>query len=361
MPANSNLQFERRIAVTGGAGFIGSNLLLYLVPRHPNHLFVNLDCLTYAANLKNLALIQSSPNYRFEKIDICNAAALSACFEEHSINSVIHLAAESHVDRSIIGPSPFVQTNLVGTFNLLEQARAAHQRGLPFRFHQVSTDEVFGSLDGSGAFSEGSSYRPNSPYAATKAGADHLVRAYHRTYGLDIVMTNSSNTFGPYQFPEKLIPLTVRNAVAGQPLPLYGDGKHRRDWLYVEDHCVALDLVFHKGKSGECYVIGAGNEIENGELVRKICRMIDARLGGEPREKLMLFVADRPGHDRRYALDSSKIRDELGWRPLHTFEEGLQRTVNWYLNHGEWLEDCTSGAYRDYYATVYDQRLREVR
>lgn len=353
--------FDKRIIVTGGAGFIGSNLLLYLVPKYPDYLFINVDCLTYAANPGNLAAIESSPNYRFEKIDICNAAALGDCFERLSVNAVIHLAAESHVDRSISGPGPFVQTNVFGTFNLLEQARAALGRGVAFRFHHISTDEVFGSAPGTHLFIETDPYRPNSPYAATKAGADHLVRAYHETYGLETVISNSSNNCGPYQFPEKLIPLVIRNAVADLPIPLYGDGKQRRDWLYVADHCAALDLIFHSGKSGESYAISAGAEIDNLELVTSICRRLDKRLGGNPREAQILFVADRPGHDRRYALDASKIAHELGWKPTFTFDDALDRTITWYLANTAWVEQCTSGTYRDYYAGMYDHRIREAR
>ncbi len=354
-------QFDKRIIITGGAGFIGSNLLLYLVPRYPNYLFVNCDCLTYAANPANLAAIESSPNYQFEKLDICNTAALADCFERHAVNAVVHLAAESHVDRSIAGPSPFVQTNLIGTFNLLEHARASLGRGVALRFHHVSTDEVFGSASESQIFAEGALYAPNSPYAATKAGADHLVRAYNRTYGLDTVISNSSNNFGPYQFPEKLIPLVIRNAVAGLPIPLYGDGKHRRDWLFVIDHCRALDLVFHRGQAGESYVVSSGSELANIDLVTAICRRLDTRLGGTPREQQILFVADRLGHDRRYALDSTKIIRELGWRSSFTFDEALDKTIDWYLSNSAWVEQCTNGSYREYYSGMYDHRIREAK
>lgn len=360
-PSTQNYrQFHKRIAVTGGAGFIGSNLLLSLVPRYSDFLFVNIDCLTYAACPQNLQPIESSPNYRFEKIDICDKSAVESCFERYELTGIIHLAAETHVDRSIIGPEPFVQTNLIGTFNLLEAARRVHERGLPFRFHHVSTDEVFGSLGDEGSFTENSPYRPNSPYAATKAGGDHLVRAYHKTYGLDVVITNTCNNYGPFQFPEKLIPLVIRNAVAGEPIPVYGDGKQRRDWLFVDDHCAALDLAFHKGRSGESYGIAADCEVANIELITRVCAILDERLGGQPREKLIRHIEDRPGHDRRYAIDSAKTWQELGWRPEFTLGEGLRRTVTWYLNNRPWLEDCTSGGYREYYSTVYEKRLREA-
>lgn len=349
--------YKRKIAVTGGAGFIGSNLLLYLVPRHADYLFVNLDCLTYAGNLSNLRDVETAGNYVFQKIDIRDAKAVRECFNEHRIDGVIHLAAESHVDRSIEGPAPFIETNFSGTFNLLEAAlsRAEATSGR-FRFHHVSTDEVYGSLGATGHFSENTPYCPNSPYSASKAAGDHLVRAYHVTYGLDTVTTNCSNNFGPYQFPEKLIPLTVMNAGAGEPIPVYGDGKHIRDWLYVLDHCEALDLVFHKGASGRTYNVGGHNEIENIELVRQVCRIMDELLGGGPREKLVTFVKDRPGHDRRYAIDASLIAEELGWRPRHTLKGALSSTVKWYLDHQAWLHECMTGEYKRYYDKMYTNR-----
>lgn len=350
------VQRARKIAVTGGAGFIGSNLLLHLVPKYRDYLFVNIDSLTYAGNLTNLTEVDKAENYRFEKIDICDYRALEACFAKYEIDGVIHLAAESHVDRSITGPAAFIQSNINGTFNLLELAREAHTAGRQFRFHQVSTDEVFGSLGSEGYFTEQSRYRPNSPYSASKAAADHLVRAYHKTYGLDVVTTNCSNNYGPYQFPEKLIPLMIRNATSGKELPVYGDGRQIRDWLYVRDHCQALDLAFHKGESGETYNIGGHNEIENIELVRLLCRTLDELLGGGPREGLIRFVTDRPGHDRRYAIDPSYIRDKLGWVPEHTFETGLRSTIAWYLEHADWLQNCLSGAYLKYYDEMYGNR-----
>lgn len=347
---------DKRIAVTGGAGFIGSNLLLYLVPKYPNYGFVNIDCLTYAGNLANLRPVESAPNYRFERVDICNYEQLRVCLETNEVDAIIHLAAESHVDRSITGPAAFVNTNILGTFNLLELARKAVSAGRKFRFHQVSTDEVFGSLGESGFFVEDSPYRPNSPYSATKASADHLVRAYGETYGLNVVTTNCSNNYGPYQFPEKLIPLMIRNAIAGIPLPVYGDGKNVRDWLFVEDHCLALDLIFHQGEPGKTYNLGGHNEIANINLVTQLCRILDEMVGGEPHERLITFVKDRPGHDRRYAIDASLVDRELGWRPHYTFEEGLRNTVKWYLDHGDWLQQCISGDYQTYYKRMYDNR-----
>ena len=348
--------YQRRVAITGGAGFIGSNLLLHLVPKYSDCLFLNVDCLTYAGNLANLRAVADAENYRFEKINTCDFAALRSCFARYAVDSIIHLAAETHVDRSITGPADFVTTNIFGTFNLLELARARHEEGKAFRFHHVSSDEVFGSLGSDGFFSEDSPYRPNSPYSASKAAADHLVRAYHKTYGLDTVTTNCSNNYGPYQFPEKLIPLMIRNAISDRELPVYGDGHQIRDWLFVQDHCEALDLVFHQGRSGETYNIGGRNEIENVELVRRICRILDEILGGGPRENLIRFVKDRPGHDRRYAIDASHVQQELGWVPRHTFDQGLRLTVEWYLSNAEWLRGCTSGEYLKYYETMYLKR-----
>lgn len=347
--------FKSRIAVTGGAGFIGSNLLLRMVPKYQDYLFVNIDCLTYAGNLANLGALESASNYAFEKVNICDFQALQGLFEKYRFNGLIHLAAESHVDRSITGPSDFITTNIIGTFNLLELAREVSKTEA-FRFHHVSTDEVYGSLGESGFFVEESPYRPNSPYSASKASADHLVRAYHKTYGLDIVTTNCSNNYGPYQFPEKLIPLMIRNAIAGLPLPVYGDGGNVRDWLYVEDHCAALELVFHKGEMGRTYAIGGHNEISNIALVRLLCTTLDEFLGRGPRESLITFVEDRPGHDRRYAIDATRIKRELGWEPSCTFEDGLRRTVRWYLDNAEWLENCISGEYLQYYERMYHQR-----
>lgn len=349
-------KYEKRIAVTGGAGFIGANLLLYMLPKYQQYLFVNIDCLTYAGNLLSLKTIENDPNYRFEKIDICDYDALENCFDKYQITDIIHLAAETHVDKSITNPAGFVATNICGTFNLLEIARHRTEKKQNFRFHNVSTDEVFGSLDSSGLFTEESPYRPNSPYSATKAGADYLIRAYHKTYGLNTIVTNSANCFGPYQFPEKLIPLVIRNACAGKPIPVYGDGSNIRDWLYVEDNCRAIDLTFHNGLSGLSYNIGGRNELENIELVKKICRIIDDTLGGDPRAGLIEFVKDRPGHDRRYAIDPSFIETELGWFPQCSFDEGLKKTVQWYLNNLDWMESCINGHYLKYYEETYSNR-----
>ena len=348
--------FQRRVAVTGGAGFIGSNLLLHLASKYPEYLFVNIDSLTYAGNLKNLSSLEKCKNYVFEKLDICERTAVLKCFERYLIDGVIHLAAESHVDRSIDGPMVFVQTNVIGTANLLEAALQQRRELGRFRFLHVSTDEVYGSLGESGFFTETTPYSPNSPYSASKAAADHLVRAYHKTYGLDTVTTNCSNNYGPYQFPEKLIPLMIRNAREGLELPIYGDGMNVRDWLYVEDHCLALDLAFHRGVPGETYNVGGDNEITNIELVKLICKSMDRKLGGEPREKFISFVTDRPGHDRRYAIDATKIKTELGWAPTVSFEQGLNATINWYLDHEVWLEDCISGEYQKYYDKMYANR-----
>ncbi len=349
-------KFEKRIMVTGGAGFIGSNFLLHMIPKYSQYLFVNVDCLTYAGNLSNLVSIEKSANYKFEKINICDFERLGECFDRYKIDSIIHLAAESHVDRSIIGPAEFINTNIIGTFNLLEWARKKIENGDRFRFHHVSSDEVFGSLGETGYFTEETAYNPNSPYSASKASSDHLVRAYNKTYGLDTIISNCSNNYGPFQFPEKLIPLMIRNARAGLRLPVYGDGRNVRDWLYVEDHCRALDLIFHKGRSGEKYNIGGHNEIENIELVKLICRILDEILGGGPREKLVDFVKDRPGHDRRYAIDASLVEKEFGWKPSYGIEEGLRKTVGWYIENNKWLENCVSGEYLKYYEMMYSGR-----
>ncbi len=327
-----------KILVTGGAGFIGSAVVRLAVAR--GHPVVNLDALTYAADPRNVAEVEASPLYAFEKADICDRGALDRAFRTHAPDAVMHLAAESHVDRSIDGPGAFIETNVTGTYTLLEAARAYWQgRGSPegFRFHHVSTDEVYGSLGATGKFTETTPYDPRSPYSASKAASDHLVRAWHETYGLPVVLTNCSNNYGPYHFPEKLIPVVILNALHGAPIPVYGAGQNVRDWLYVEDHADALLLVLEKGAVGRSYNIGGENEMRNIDLVRTICRLLDARRPQDaPHDRLIEFVADRPGHDARYAIDPTRIRDELGWRPSVTVEEGLARTVDWYLSHEGW-------------------------
>lgn len=327
-----------KLLVTGGAGFIGSAVVRQAVQR--GHQVVNLDVLTYAACLENVASVSSSPLYSFEKADIRDRAALDRIFATHSPDAVMHLAAESHVDRSIDGPADFIETNVTGTFTLLEASRAYwHRRGRPqdFRFHHISTDEVFGSLGASGKFTEDTAYDPRSPYSASKAASDHLVRAWHETYGLPIVLTNCSNNYGPFHFPEKLIPVVILNALAGKPIPVYGTGENVRDWLFVEDHADALLTVLERGPVGRSYNIGGENEARNIDLIRMICGILDEmHPQGAPHHRLITFVADRPGHDLRYAIDPSRIRTELGWRPSVTLEQGLQRTVSWYLDNEAW-------------------------
>ncbi|MPQ94292.1 dTDP-glucose 4,6-dehydratase [Thioclava sp. JE_KL1] len=327
-----------KILVTGGAGFIGSAVVRLAVSR--GHEVVNLDALTYAACLENVAPVADSPLYAFEKADIRDPEALTAIFARHKPDAVMHLAAESHVDRSIDGPGAFIETNVMGTYNMLQAARAYWEgEGRPesFRFHHISTDEVYGTLGPTGQFTEETPYAPNSPYSASKAGSDHLVRAWHETYGLPVVLTNCSNNYGPYHFPEKLIPVVILNALAGKPLPIYGDGSNVRDWLYVEDHADALLLVLEKGALGRSYNIGGENERSNLELVQTICTILDKlRPGDAPYADLITFVTDRPGHDARYAIDPTRIREELGWRPSVTVEEGLERTVRWYLENKVW-------------------------
>ncbi len=349
------------ILVTGGAGFIGSNLLRHVVRARPGDRFVNLDRLTYAGNLANLAEIEDAPNYRFVQGDICDGQLLAALFEDEAIGGVIHLAAESHVDRSILGPGEFVRTNVQETLALLEAARAAWaRRGTAGRFHHVSTDEVYGSLGDTGLFTEDTPYSPNSPYSASKAASDHLVRAWHHTYGMDTVITNCSNNYGPWQFPEKLIPVMICKARDGEPLPVYGDGGNVRDWLHVQDHCEAIDLAFREGRAGRTYNVGGDNEWRNIDIVHAICDAVDERLGAQPqgpRRRLVTFVGDRPGHDRRYAIDASRMRGELGWTPRYTFERGLRETVGWYLDAGEWLAACMDGSYREYFERNYANKM----
>ncbi len=351
------------VFVTGGAGFIGSALIRLLVTEGKYHV-VNIDKLTYAGNLESLASVSKLPNYSFHQTDICDRATLDQLFAKYSPVGTIHLAAESHVDRSIHGPGDFIQTNINGTFTLLEAARA-HWMSLDgekksgFRFHHVSTDEVFGSLGDSGLFTEENAYQPNSPYSASKAASDHLVRAWHHTYGLPTIMTNCSNNYGPYQFPEKLIPLMIHNAVSGKPLPIYGRGDNVRDWLYVDDHARALSLVFEHSPVGETWNIGGNNEKTNLEVVDTLCQLLDRhrpRTDGLSYAVQKTNVADRPGHDKRYAIDATKIQRELGWQPLETFETGLEKTVRWYLDNPEWVAHVVSGEYRNWMARNYTDR-----
>lgn len=352
---------EDLILVTGGAGFIGSNFVLQWIAEETTRV-VNFDKLTYAGNLNNLRAVETSVRYRFEQGDIVDREFVSALLQRHQPRAIVHFAAESHVDRSIHGPDDFVRTNVNGTFSLLEEVRAywsalAESHRGAFRFLHVSTDEVYGSLGPDDpAFSETTPYAPNSPYSASKAASDHLVRAYHHTYGLPVLTTNCSNNYGPYQFPEKLIPLMILNACAGKPLPVYGDGKNVRDWLFVEDHCRAIRTVLSTGRTGETYNIGGRSEKRNLEIIGTVCAMLDQLRPNDavvPHEKLVTFVKDRPGHDRRYAMDTRKIERELNWHPRETFESGIQKTVRWYLEHEDWVRDVTSGSYRQWIAKNY--------
>ena len=346
----------KRILVTGGAGFIGSHLLLRMVNHYPDYHFVNVDLLTYAGNLENISSIEQAPNYHFRRLDIQDGPAMQALFAEFDFDGVIHLAAESHVDRSIANPTAFILTNVLGTVTLLNAAKHHWAGNFDGKlFYHVSTDEVYGSLGAEGLFSETTPYDPRSPYSASKASSDHFVRAYQHTYGLPIVISNCSNNYGPLQFPEKLIPLMINNLRLQKPLPVYGDGSNVRDWLWVEDHCSAIDLIFHKGRVGETYNIGGYNERTNLELVHSLCDLSDELLGraaGSGREQIT-FVRDRPGHDQRYAIDSSKLQAELGWTPTVSVEEGLRKTIQWYLNNQDWMDQVTSGAYREYYKKMY--------
>lgn len=353
------MSHERNILITGGAGFIGSHVVRRFVTRYPQNLIINLDALTYAGNLENLRDIEQAPNYVFVRADIRDAGALERVFAEHAIDGVVHLAAESHVDRSISDPMAFVTTNVIGTVTLLNAAREAWKGDLTGkRFYHVSTDEVYGSLHDGGFFTEETAYDPQSPYSASKAASDHFVRAYGNTYKLPFVLSNCSNNYGSHHFPEKLIPLMINNIRLRKPLPVYGRGENVRDWLWVEDHAAAIDVIFHGGKDGETYNIGGHNEWRNIDLVHLLCRIMDRKLDRAEGEsaKLITYVTDRAGHDLRYAIDASKIEEELGWRPSITFEEGLERTVDWYLANEAWLEHVTSGAYRSYYDQQYARR-----
>jgi dTDP-glucose 4,6-dehydratase len=351
-----NYKLMKKILITGGAGFIGSHVVRRFVTKYPDYHIYNLDALTYAGNLENIADIQDTPNYSFVKGDIVDADFIDELFTKHQFDGVLHLAAESHVDRSITDPLSFVKTNVIGTMNLLNAAKKIWANDISGkRFYHISTDEVYGSLGAEGLFTETTAYDPNSPYSASKASSDHFVRAYGETYGLPYVITNCSNNYGPNHFPEKLIPLFINNIIEKKPLPVYGDGKYTRDWLFVEDHAVAIDLVFHEGKNHDTYNIGGFNEWQNIDLVKLLCELMDQKLGrtaGESAE-LITYVKDRPGHDLRYAIDASKINTELGWKPSVTFEQGLARTIDWYLTNEAWLKNVTSGAYQNYYASQY--------
>jgi len=345
-----------KILITGGAGFIGSHVVRLFAQNYPNYHIYNLDCLTYAGNLENLKDIENESNYTFIKGDITDQNFINTLFDKHKFEGVIHLAAESHVDRSIKDPLAFVRTNVLGTMNLLNAFKNCWKDNFEEkRFYHISTDEVYGSLGQTGLFTETTSYNPNSPYSASKASSDHFVRAYGETYGLPYVITNCSNNYGPNQFPEKLIPLFINNIINNKSLPVYGDGNYTRDWLYVLDHARAIDLVFHKGKNKETYNIGGLNEWKNIDLVKLLCRYMDENIGRlmEKSEKLITFVKDRPGHDLRYAIDASKILNELGWEPSVTFKEGLKLTIEWYLSNEEWLKNVTSGNYKSYYQKQY--------
>ena len=349
------MNFEKKILITGGAGFIGSHLVRKMVNKYSKYLIINIDKLTYAGNLNNLKEIENKPNYEFINIDICNEADLSKLFKKYLFDGIIHLAAESHVDRSISNPKEFILTNVVGTLNLLNECKSQWKNSENKCFYHISTDEVYGSLGDVGYFHENTSYDPRSPYSASKASSDHVVRAYGHTYNLPIKISNCSNNYGSFQFPEKLIPLIINNIKQNQPLPIYGKGENIRDWLWVEDHADAIDLIFHQGKLGETYNIGGHNEWKNIDLVHLLCDIMDRKLGnvkGKSRG-LITYVKDRAGHDMRYAIDASKIEKELGFKPSVDFKEGLEKTIDWYLENEEWLTNVTSGDYQKYYSKHY--------
>jgi dTDP-glucose 4,6-dehydratase len=350
---------NRTILITGGAGFIGSHLTRLFVTKYPGYKIVNLDILTYAGNLENLKDIEDAPNYRFVKGDITDAGFLKQLFEEYRFDGVLHCAAESHVDRSISDPLAFVKTNVVGTVTLLQQAKELWKEDLTHKlFYHISTDEVYGSLGAKGLFTEETPYDPRSPYSASKAGSDHFVRAFYHTYNLPVIISNCSNNYGPFHFPEKLIPLCINNILHKKPLPIYGKGENVRDWLFVEDHVKAIDVIFHTGKTGETYNIGGHNEWKNIDIIKELCRQMDEKLGREKgeSEKLITFVKDRAGHDLRYAIDATKLNNDLGWKPSLQFEEGLSKTIDWYLDNKKWLQDVTTGNYQNYYNTQYHKR-----
>ena len=348
----------KNILITGAAGFIGSHVLRLMVLKYPNYNFVNLDLLTYAGNLENISDLESHPNYTFVKGDVCDEVLVKTLFEKHQITAVIHLAAESHVDRSIEDPMAFIQTNVLGTVNLLNVAKEYWKGDFEGKlFYHVSTDEVYGSLGKTGLFTETTSYDPRSPYSSSKASSDHFVRAYGNTYGLPFVISNCSNNYGPNQFPEKLIPLFINNIVEEKALPVYGDGQYTRDWLYVIDHATVIDAIFHEGEEGETYNIGGLNEWTNLDLIHLLCDLMDEKLDREKGSSanLITYVKDRPGHDKRYAIDATKLCDELNWKPSVDFREGLSKTIDWYLENSEWMESITSGAYQEYYAKQYSR------